>query len=164
MANADEKSAGAQEPALARLAAHYGIEPEFRDARGKEIVTSPETQKRLLAAMGTDTEFEASAAGDAVRVADVQSRLPPVVVVRPERRCLIEVMLPHDVGFDCLADRTGGRHRAERQMRTECARSRELANAAVGHGRRFVSEPRTLGRNLARRHLEFATRDRLAMD
>ena len=52
MANADEKSAGAQEPALARLAAHYGIEPDFRDARGKEIVTSPETQKRLLAAMG----------------------------------------------------------------------------------------------------------------
>jgi 4-alpha-glucanotransferase len=85
------------ETALARLAAHFGIEPGFRDAGGEHVVTSSQTQKLLLAAMGVeaDTERQASSALDAARGADARSPLPPVLVVHSaEGRCLIDLAPP----------------------------------------------------------------------
>jgi hypothetical protein len=40
---------GVAETAVARLAAHYGIEPGFRDARGEDVMTSPDMRRRPLA-------------------------------------------------------------------------------------------------------------------
>lgn len=94
------ETSGPPATGLARLAAHFGIEPGFRDARGDDILTSPETQKRLLAAMGVaaDSERKAAAALERARKADAQSPLPPVVVVHSaDGRCSIEVALPRDV-------------------------------------------------------------------
>jgi hypothetical protein len=69
--------------ALGRFAAHYGIEPGFR---GEDIVTSPETQKRLLSAMGVqvNTETVAMLALNCARNAAARSALPSVVGVRPD--------------------------------------------------------------------------------
>jgi 4-alpha-glucanotransferase len=86
--------------ALASLAAHFGIEPGFRDARGKDVVTSPETQKRLLAAMGVEADSEPKAAISAnpAQSAEALTPLPPVLVVRSaDRGCSVEIALPRDV-------------------------------------------------------------------
>jgi 4-alpha-glucanotransferase len=83
--------------ALDRLAAHYGIEPGFRDARGEDIVTRPETQIRLLRSMGVkvETEREASSALAEVERTAWQSCLAPATVARDEDRvCSFEAMLP----------------------------------------------------------------------
>jgi 4-alpha-glucanotransferase len=96
---AAEENFGAPEKALARLAAHFGIEPVFRDARGKDVVTTPETQKRLLAAMGVvaDSERNCSMALDRERSADAQPPLPPVLVVHSaDGCCCVEMALAHD--------------------------------------------------------------------
>jgi 4-alpha-glucanotransferase len=93
------ENSAAPQTALGRLAAHVGIEPGFRDARGVDVVTSAETQRKLLAAMGVkaDSEEDAVMALDRTRNAAALA-LPPVVVIRPdEGRCRIRMTLPHDV-------------------------------------------------------------------
>jgi len=47
---------------LSRLAARYGIEESFVDARGIEQTATAETRRALLAAMGVDVDSEESAA------------------------------------------------------------------------------------------------------
>jgi (1->4)-alpha-D-glucan 1-alpha-D-glucosylmutase len=47
---------------LTRLAARYGIEESFVDARGLKQTTSPETRQALLTAMGVNADCEESAA------------------------------------------------------------------------------------------------------
>jgi 4-alpha-glucanotransferase len=82
--------------ALGRLAARYGIEAGFRDARGKDIVTRPETQVRLLNGMGVkaETERQASSALEELDRAAWQFHLPSVIVARDENDvCTIEVIL-----------------------------------------------------------------------
>jgi 4-alpha-glucanotransferase len=121
---AKEKS-GVPETALARLASHFGIEPGFRDARGEDVVTTPETQKRLLAAMGVEAESErkAAMAMDRTQNADAQSPLPPALVVHSaDRRCSIEIAL-----------RRGARRiawRVELEDGTERSGTAELARQA----------------------------------
>jgi 4-alpha-glucanotransferase len=83
--------------ALGRLAARYGIEAGFRDARGRDIVTRPETQVRLLNGMGVkaETEQQACSAFDEVDRAAWQSCLPSVIVAPDEDGvCTIEAILP----------------------------------------------------------------------
>jgi 4-alpha-glucanotransferase len=83
--------------ALDRLAAQYGIEPGYQDARGEAIATRPETQVRLLGSMGVNvaTEQEALSALAEREQAAWQSCLPPVIVARDEgRACTFEVALP----------------------------------------------------------------------
>jgi len=94
------ENAGLQErKTLASLAAHFGIEPGFRDARGNDVVTSPETQKRLLAAMGVEADSEPKATtSNLAQCAEALVPLPPVLVVRPAGRgCSVEIALPCDV-------------------------------------------------------------------
>jgi 4-alpha-glucanotransferase len=91
-------SPGAPNATLARLAAHFGIEPGYRNARGEDIITSAETQKRLLAAMGVeaDTERKAAVALNAALNAAAQSPIPPVVVGRSAQgRFSVNLTLSH---------------------------------------------------------------------
>jgi 4-alpha-glucanotransferase len=68
--------------ALNRLAARYGIEASFRDARGLVQTTTPATRQALLAAMGVeaDTEEAAVAALEALDREEWLQALPPVHV------------------------------------------------------------------------------------
>ncbi|WP_075216218.1 4-alpha-glucanotransferase [Mongoliimonas terrestris] len=71
------------DPALARLAALYGIEPSFTDANGTPVRASDETRRALLAAMGADlSDPEAAARALAETAAD--RLISPVLVLRPE--------------------------------------------------------------------------------
>jgi 4-alpha-glucanotransferase len=86
--------------ALARLAAHYGIEPGYRNAAGDEVVTSPQTQIQLLQSMGVDatTPRKAAAALEQVERASQGSILPPVVVARvQDGRCQVPFLAPQGV-------------------------------------------------------------------
>ena len=87
--------------ALDRLADHMGIVPEFRDARGPKVRTTPETKRGLLAAMGQPAEDEAQAAAtlDALDRADWLAPLPPVQVVRADADPpAVDLILPADIG------------------------------------------------------------------
>jgi 4-alpha-glucanotransferase len=91
------RRSGGGTTALDRLAARYGIEPGFRDARGEYIETQPETQIRLLGSMGVnvETEQDASTALAEFERAAWQSCLPPAIVARDEgRTCSVEAVLP----------------------------------------------------------------------
>src|SRR5918993_2045172 len=82
---------------LARLAERYGIEPEFRDARGVTVTTAPRTQELLLAAMGVKAESEAQAevALDALDRAEWSRPVPAVAVIRADAGpASVEVTLP----------------------------------------------------------------------
>jgi len=88
---------GISATALGRLAVRCGIEAGFRDARGKDIVTRPETQVRLLNGMGVkaETEQQACSVLDEVDRAAWQSCLPSVIVAPDEDGvCTIEAILP----------------------------------------------------------------------
>lgn len=101
--------------ALGRLAARYGIEAGFCDARGKQIATRPETLVRLLNGMGVkaETEQQASSALQELDRAAWQSCLPPVIVARDDDGvCTIEAILPP--GARALRWRVGLENGAER--------------------------------------------------
>ena len=92
----NDNHAGARAP-LARLAACAGILPEYLDVRGEPHVTSVETQRALLAAMGipaaTDAEAMASLAAHEAR--SWQRRLEPVAVFTEDEPTLaVAVTLP----------------------------------------------------------------------
>src|ERR1700761_4451166 len=81
------------EQALSRLAEACGIEPGFKNARGEAVVTAPDVQRKLLAAMGVkaETAQDVSASFDALRHTAAGTGLPPVVVARQEDgRCSVE--------------------------------------------------------------------------
>jgi 4-alpha-glucanotransferase len=71
-------------PVLDELAERMGIEPEYRDARGRVVRAGAGTKRRLLAAMGAAAEDEpaARAALEALEAEDWESPLPPVLVLR----------------------------------------------------------------------------------
>lgn len=75
-------SDGAQSSALGALAGTMGILPEWHDLSGRLHVTTPETQRALLGAMGLDAadEGEAAATLDADRAWKAARRLPEEVV------------------------------------------------------------------------------------
>jgi malto-oligosyltrehalose trehalohydrolase/4-alpha-glucanotransferase len=123
--------------ALDELAERMGIEPEFRDVRGRVVRTSAETKRDLLAAMGQDTSDEAL---EALERAEWLSPLPPVKAVRAP---VVELVLPADtetvtwrlsledggergghIAFrrlECLASRhLDGRSLERRRLRLEC--------------------------------------------
>jgi 4-alpha-glucanotransferase len=86
-----------QDGALDELAVRLGIQPDFRDARGKVIQTTSSTKRKLLAAMGMDVADE-SQAKDALRQLKRQAAskvLPPVLVVTAsEQPIAVPVTLP----------------------------------------------------------------------
>jgi 4-alpha-glucanotransferase len=87
-----------EETAVDRLAAQFGIEPGFRNARGEEVVTSKETQKRLLAAMGVDAVSNPYIAVNVAQSADSKSPLPGVLVIHSaDGCCAVDMELPIDV-------------------------------------------------------------------
>ncbi len=91
----------AEGSALDQLAERMGIEPEFRDARGKLVQASIETKRSLLAAMGVEAADEdaARAALDRLEGAEWTRSLPPVVVLHAETEPLaIELVLPAGMG------------------------------------------------------------------
>jgi 4-alpha-glucanotransferase len=82
---------------LAQLARHFGIEPGFRDARGEDVVTSPQTQTALLGSMGIEagSEAQAKAALDRAERAAGETVLPPVIVTRHRKgQCAVTAQLP----------------------------------------------------------------------
>lgn len=78
--------------ALQALAEAMGILPEWHDVAGNRQVTSPDTQRALLAAMGLDAGSEAAAAEalSVMRVAAAARRLPEEVVCAADQ----ELRLP----------------------------------------------------------------------
>jgi malto-oligosyltrehalose trehalohydrolase/4-alpha-glucanotransferase len=87
--------------ALDRLAERMGIEPEFRDARGRTVRAETGTKRRLLAAMGVDAadEVRAQDALDALERAQWLRPLLPVQVLRAEARPpTIDLVMPADTG------------------------------------------------------------------
>jgi malto-oligosyltrehalose trehalohydrolase/4-alpha-glucanotransferase len=101
--------------ALDQLADRMGIEPEFRDVRGKTVRTSDETKRALLAAMGhaAGDEAQAAAASQALERAEWLSPLPPVMVVRADVSPEVDLVLPagtiSEVNWHLALD--GGGHR-----------------------------------------------------
>ncbi len=75
------------EPALPldRLALQMGIEPQFKDARGRIVATVDETKRLLLAAMGVKANDDAQVlqALEALERAAWLQPLPPVRVLQP---------------------------------------------------------------------------------
>jgi 4-alpha-glucanotransferase len=96
-----EHVATREDTTLARLAAHFGVEPGYRDARGDDHVTTPVTQRRLLGAMGVDADTESAAAISlsAAQSAGGSSPLPAVLVVRSsDGRCAVNLESPGKAG------------------------------------------------------------------
>ena len=84
--------------AAVRLAEAYGVESTFRDARGKEVVVSGTTSRRLLEAMGVDVDGALNSPEHSEWDAGMNA-LPPVVVARlQDDRCSIDIVLPFGIG------------------------------------------------------------------
>ena len=88
---------GSSRDALSRLSAEAGILPEYFDVDGKRHVTSSDTQRTLLAAMGiaaaSDAEIAAALAAREARA--WRRRLAPVAVFQPGGVPLsVELTLP----------------------------------------------------------------------
>jgi (1->4)-alpha-D-glucan 1-alpha-D-glucosylmutase len=83
---------------LSRLAAGAGILPSYIDVHGGEHVTSPETQRALLAAMRIDVKNDTAAAAAlaAQEAYEWKRLLPPVAVYSTETEALLslEISLP----------------------------------------------------------------------
>jgi len=87
----------AADEVLSQLAERMGIEPEFRDARGRVVRTSTETKRDLLAAMGVAAadDGQAAASLEAQLGADWLNPLPPIQVVRTDTDTpAVDLVLP----------------------------------------------------------------------
>jgi 4-alpha-glucanotransferase len=86
--------------ALQVLAARYGIEESFRDARGTVQMTTPATRHALLAAMGVsaNTEEAAVAALDALDREEWLDRLPAVQVAFETAAVTVPITYPAGTG------------------------------------------------------------------
>jgi 4-alpha-glucanotransferase len=86
--------------ALQVLAARYGIEESFRDARGTVQMTTPATRHALLAAMGVsaNTEEAAVAALDALDREEWIDRLPAVQVAFETAAVTVPITYPAGTG------------------------------------------------------------------
>jgi len=101
----NDAAAGAQ-GAFGRLAAYAGILPEYVDVRHERHVTSRETQRALLAAMGIPvaTDADAIAALATHEARTWQRRLPPVAVFRADDMPLsVELAVPTSLAERPLA-------------------------------------------------------------
>ena len=92
----NEVGSGAED-AVGRLAAYAGILPEYLDVRNECHVTSSETQRALLAAMGisvaSNTDAVAALAAQEARA--LRRPVPPVAVFRADDAPLaIELAVP----------------------------------------------------------------------
>jgi (1->4)-alpha-D-glucan 1-alpha-D-glucosylmutase len=93
-------SPGSSHGALTRLAAEAGILPEYFDVTGERHITSSETQRALLAAMGiaAASDADADAALAAREAMEWRRRLAPVTVVHANGVPLsIEVTVPDSI-------------------------------------------------------------------
>ncbi len=98
--------------ALDLLAERMGIDPEFRDVRGRMVHTSNETKRALLAAMGHDGA-NAAAALEQMDRAEWLTPLPPVQVAREGAPLEVELVLPAGTTTDVAwrLDMEGGGQR-----------------------------------------------------
>jgi 4-alpha-glucanotransferase len=81
---------------LDALARAYGIESEFVDARGERRRTTPQTQRRLLAAMGVRAESPAAVQAASSALADEAwlRAVPPVIVAAAARGVEVPLVVP----------------------------------------------------------------------
>ena len=126
-------------PPLDLLALQMGIEPQFKDARGKIIATRDDTKRRLLAAMGVparDDEQVLQAFEEIERAPWLQP-LPPVQVLQPSAGApAIEVVQPQ--GTRELAWRIGLEGEGVHERRGRAAwDSLELCQVREVDGRRL---------------------------
>jgi len=86
--------------ALIALAARYGIEESFRDARGEVQVTTPQARQALLAAMGAtaDTEDAAAAALEGFERDEWRHPLPVVHVALEASPLSVPITYPAGTG------------------------------------------------------------------
>ncbi|HVZ02804.1 MAG TPA: glycogen debranching protein GlgX [Dongiaceae bacterium] len=101
----DGAAAGADHPErLDRLALLAGIEPQHRDATGRDHIVGPETKRALLAAMrvpaGSAAEIRASLS--ALAEDPWRATLAPVIRARAGRRLEIEVVVDQSAAGDRL--------------------------------------------------------------
>lgn len=90
----------AETGALDLLAAHYGIEPGFKDNWGEQRVVPAATKRALLAAMGVPVAStdELAASLRLAEAAAWQELLPPVAVLRSGTPPAVTVTLPDVAG------------------------------------------------------------------
>ncbi len=107
--------------ALDRLAAHYGIEPDFTDNWQRRHLVAEATKQALLTALGVpagnDAEIEASL--QAALLSYWRQILAPVEVVRKGQDLEPAVTLPADRGGRLawvVRTEGGGRHRGEARL------------------------------------------------
>ena len=117
---------------LDRLALQMGIEPQFKDARGRIVATAAETKRLLLGAMGVPADDDAQVlrALEELERATWLQPLPPVQVLQPAAGAsAIEVVQPqgthHIVWRILLEDGTDRGERVDWASLELCA-SREL--------------------------------------
>lgn len=84
---------GDVEPALARLAAAYGVATGYLDARDQPVVVSPVAVRQVLELMGVDTSDPVAALA-AVETAPWRRLAPPSVVVKAAAPGLVLVRVP----------------------------------------------------------------------
>ncbi|HEY0521973.1 MAG TPA: DUF3459 domain-containing protein [Stellaceae bacterium] len=131
--------------ALDELAERMGIEPEFRDARGRMVRATAETKRSLLAAMGVEAadETAARAALEALERADWERPLPPVAVLRTDAGGPLAVDVTLPAGTGDLAWRLALEEGGERSEHADFAQLPLVAERGL-HGRRLQRRRLTL--------------------
>jgi 4-alpha-glucanotransferase len=93
---------GDGEPALARLAAAYGVATGYLDARDQPVLVAPAAVRQVLELMGVDTSDPVAALA-AVETAPWRRLAPPSVVVKAAAPGVVTVRVP--AGLDPAAVR-----------------------------------------------------------
>lgn len=135
--------------ALARLAAHYGIEPDHYDTFGNHRIASPDTLKALLRATGVGLENEGDVAARLAEAEDACWRNPldPVYVVDANGPPALSLRLASCASEALLKLRieTEGGARLEGETRLETAAARRSPDGQVVEGQLLIGHSLPMG-------------------